>query len=127
MANDTATAAKSERAERRTPRMVVQGEDGEIPSQKRSGYWQDAIRTIKDSPNKLFVFEDVSPTRASTLRREEGFDAATRTENGTVRLYVVYRPDKVDEIKADVARRAAKRAETVKANGNKPAKAAVKK
>jgi hypothetical protein len=119
----TATATKSteataKRAPRRTPQLVDTFE-GEIPSSQRDGFWVNAVRDIMAKPGEVFVYRNVSPTTASTLRKNHGLDAHTRTEGDEKVLYVKYDAQRVDEIKAAVAQRGAKR--KANANGNKQA------
>lgn len=125
---DTATA---KRAPRRTPKLIDTTDT--IPPSQRNGFWVNEVQKIRtaepgaDGKPKVFVYRDVSPTTASTLRKDHGLDAHSRTEGDgddkvTV-LYVRYLPDEVENIKAQVAQRGAKRTKAAKAAASPNAKA----
>lgn len=110
---DTATR---ERAPRRTPKLADTYE-GEIPPSQRNGFWVNEVEKIKAEPNKTFVYEDVSPTTASNLRKHYGLNAHTRTKDGVSVLHVKYQAELVDQIKAEVAERGNKRKAAAAAKG----------
>jgi hypothetical protein len=121
---DTATT----RSPRRTPKLVDTTDT--IPPSQRNGFWVNEVAKIVKEPGRVFVYRDVSPTTASTLRKDHGLDAHSRTEDvdgeKAVVLYVRYLEDQVEAIKAQVAQRGAKRVASSKANKAKagqPAKA----
>lgn len=120
---DTATPTKApaKRAPRRTPKMVDSYE-GDIPPSQRNGFWVNEVEKIKQEPGRVFVYEDVSPTTASTLRKTYGLNAHTRTRDGVSTLHVTFDPNLVDQIKAEVAARGAKRTKAAQAAKAKAAK-----
>jgi hypothetical protein len=118
----TATPEAKTRAPRRTPQLADTF-DGDIPSSQRDGFWVTAVRDIMAQPGKVFVYRDVSPSTASSLRKNYGLDAHTRTEDGDKVLYVKYDAQRVEEIKAAVAQRGAKRKANASANGKSKAAA----
>lgn len=117
---DTATPTATEgQSERRTPELAGTYE-GDFPTANRNGFWQEQSKAIKAEPGKTFVYKNVSPTTASNLRKDYGFDAVTRTQDGVVTLHVRYDPERVDAIKAEVKARGEKRRQALaeaKANG----------
>lgn len=115
----TDTATQESTSTRRQPELAGSYE-GDFPSASRNGFWQDQAKAIKAEPGKTFVYKNVSPTTASNLRKNYGFDAVTRTQDGIVTLHVRYDPERVEAIKAEVKARGEKRREhlaNAKANG----------
>ena len=115
-------------AERRTP--VLTGQyDGEVQQEARTrdGFWKQQMRdTFEPNPERVFVFGDVSPSTASTLRRTYGLDAYTVTKNGSTELHVRWLPDRAEAIKAEVAQRGEKRKATIAAKAAKAGKGQAK-
>lgn len=106
--------------QRRTPVLVDQY-DGPIKADTtRDGMWARMIKDVfSKEPGKVFVFQDVSTSTASTLRGTYGLDAFTVKPNGPdgdVELHVRLLPDQVDRIKAETKARGDKRRQTIAAN-----------
>lgn len=123
-ANTDAKTAKT-RAPRREPKLV--GTTDEIPPSQRNGFWVNEVKKFMAQPGKVFTYTDVSPTTASTLRKDHGLDAQSRTEQGEggekrIVLYVRYVPERVDEIKEQVRKRGEKRTKAAKAAAQSSAK-----
>lgn len=121
----TDTAATTETQARRTPQLVDSFE-GDFPTTNKGGFWKSEATKIMADPGKIFTYKDVSSTAASYLRKELGLDAVTRTKDKVVYLYVRYVPERVDEIKAEVKRRAESRKAAAAANKAAASKASAK-
>jgi hypothetical protein len=119
-------------ASTRTTPTLLGEHDGPLPERNRNGFWQKQMtETFRPNPGKTFVFGDVSPSTATNLRRDYGLDAYTHTgPDGVVKVYVMYDPERVDQIKSEVQERGNKRKATIaanKANGGKSSRASASK
>lgn len=100
---------------RRSP--VALGDATEMPEAGvRFGFWRDQFENVlKPNPGKIKTYGDVSESTASNLRRDYGLDCATKTEDGSLVLYVQWVPEKAESIKQATRDRGAKRRETMAA------------
>lgn len=81
--------------------MEFVGKVKEIPTRTRSGVWRDYFdKEFSKNPGEIYEFKGVSSSTAANLRRDYGLDASTVTVDGVMHLYVVWSPEKADEIKA---------------------------
>jgi hypothetical protein len=104
-------------ATRTTPVLLGEHEGPLHERHQRSGFWKSQMEsTLKPNPKKTFVYDKVSASTATNLRRDYGLDAYTVTVDGVTRLYVMYDPARVDEIKQETADRGEKRKATIAAN-----------
>jgi hypothetical protein len=81
--------------------MKFVGNPDTIPARTRTGVWKEAFeKEFSQNPGKIYEYVDVSSSTAANLRRDYGLDAQTTTVEGEMHLYVVWRPEQADEIKA---------------------------
>jgi hypothetical protein len=87
-----------------------------VPERTRKGFWAREFDWFKENPSTdnnpvIKKYDDVSQSTASSLRRDYGLDAVSRntTEDGRCTLYVEWRPERANAIKAETAERGAKR------------------
>lgn len=87
--------------------MKFVGNPTEVPSRTRSGVWRELFeKEFSKNPGKLYEYAEVSSSTAANLRRDYGLDASTvtvkndDTGESDMHLFVVWYPDKADEIKA---------------------------
>jgi hypothetical protein len=107
----TPTGNGKDRAPRQNPKAVgYLNENEEVPESQRGGFWQEELKDLMEHPNQTKLYKNVSSTVASYLKTKFGLDATTRNnKGGRADLYVTYRPDKVDQIKAEAKARAGSR------------------
>ena len=108
--------------------MKLIGNPTEIPSRSRSGVWKELFdKEFSKNPGKIYEYAEVSSSTAANLRRDYGLDASTVTVDGEMHLYVVWRPEKADEIKASYSPKKSKGSKDTKSNGQAKAPAAATK
>lgn len=100
----------------------------EIPPSRKSSTWDLEYEWFKQNPGTIKEYLDVSQTTPSYLRQRYGLDAKgrnTNMETKRVDMYVTYRPELADEIKAKAAgkRRPRNAPETTEAPTEAPAEA----
>lgn len=104
--------------------MKFAGNPEKIPARTRNGVWKTLFENeYSKNPGKIYEYTEVSSSTAANLRRDYGLDATTVTIDGEMHLYVVWKPEEADKIKAAYAPKGDK----AKGNGQaKPAVAASK-
>lgn len=96
VAPDTATEGKKGRK-----RSIPQGQIvTEVPPSMKTSTWDVEFEWFKQNPGTIKKYDDISQTTPSYLRSRYGLDAKGRnTRNKRVTMYVVYYPEKAEEIK----------------------------
>lgn len=77
------------------------GNPESIPEKSRNGDWKQRFENeYSKNPGKVYQYTGISSSTAANLRRDYGVDASTQTIEGELNLFVVWRPEKAEEIKS---------------------------